>query len=112
MSDDGAYEADIHVVPIRVLVGVFAALVVLTCITVAASRLDLGSWNLWVALAIATAKASLVAAYFMHLKYDSPFNTLVLITALVFLGLFLGIVMLDSLEYFPDIESYSMGQMP
>ena len=95
-----------HVVPASVLVGVFAALLVLTVVTVAVSRVDVGSLNLWVALAVATAKASLVVLYFMHLRYDSPFNAIIFACALLFLGLFLGIVMLDAVEYQPGIQTF------
>ena len=57
-----------------------------TVATVAATWVDLGGWNLWIALGIATVKASLVALYFMHLRYDNPFYALIFVTALVFLG--------------------------
>ena len=95
-----------HVMPAGVLVAVFAVLIVLTGLTVAAAGVDLGAANLSVALGIATVKATLVALYFMHLRYDSPFNALVFVTALVFLALFLSLTMLDTIEYQPDIQSY------
>ena len=43
-----------HVMPVKILVGVWVALMVLTFVTVAATWVDLGSLNLWVAMAIAT----------------------------------------------------------
>jgi len=95
-----------HVVPVRLLITVFFALITLTVITVAVSLVDVGSWNLWVALAVATAKGALVVLFFMHLRYDSPFNAIVFACALAFLGLFLGIVMLDSIAYQPDIQMF------
>lgn len=95
-----------HVVPLRVLLGVWAALVMLTVVTIAATRVDLGGLNLWVALAIATAKAALVALYFMHLRYDHPLNAIVLIAALLFVAVFVGIVMLDAEAYQPTIQEY------
>ena len=52
----------------RTYVLVFAALAVLTVVTVAASRLQLGpGMTIAVALLIAVVKGSLVAGYFMHL---------------------------------------------
>ena len=84
-----------HVVPVRVLLAVFAVLMVLTGLTIAVSLVDFGHLNLWVAIGVATIKASLVALYFMHLRYDAPFNALVFVVAIVFLGLFLSITMLD-----------------
>ena len=56
---------------IKVYLLVFAALAVGTIITVAASRVDFGGHvNVVVALVIAVVKASLVAAIFMHLKWE------------------------------------------
>ena len=65
MSEHGIEEVKKHV---RVYISVFAALAVLTVVTVAVSYLDLSTSNaIAVALLIATVKASLVALYFMHL---------------------------------------------
>ena len=93
-----------HIMPVSALLAVFAALLTLTLVTVAVSWIDLGNWNLVVALGIATLKASLVALYFMHLRYDNPFYALVFVTALVFLGVFLCLTLLDTLQYAPSID--------
>jgi cytochrome c oxidase subunit 4 len=45
--------------------------------------------NVVVALGIATLKASLVALFFMHLRYDRPLNGIIFVSSLVFLGIFL-----------------------
>ena len=55
----------------RTCIGVYAALVALTVITVLVSFVNLGMMNVVVALLIASAKASLVALFFMHLKGES-----------------------------------------
>ena len=60
--------------------GVFAALMVLTALTVWAAFQHLGVWNTPVALAIAVSKALMVAWIFMHLR-DSPKLTLFVIFA-------------------------------
>jgi cytochrome c oxidase subunit IV len=95
-----------HVVDARVLVAVFAGLIVLTAITVAVSYFDFGAMNLLVAMSVATVKAALVALWFMHLRYDSPFYAFLFLVAIVFLGLFLSITMLDSIEYHPGVEAW------
>jgi cytochrome c oxidase subunit 4 len=95
-----------HIVPVRVLVGVFLALMVLTVITVAVTAFDFGDLNLWVAMIIATVKACLVALYFMHLRYDAPFNGFIFVVAMAFLALFLIITMMDTIQYTPDVESW------
>ena len=106
----GHGDAVTHVVSLKVLIGVWAALLVLTVLTVAAIKVDLGSLNLWIAMAIATLKASLVVLYFMHMRYDRPFNAIVFVTALLFVMLFVSIAMLDSKAYEPElVPGYSPG---
>ena len=90
-----------HVVEVRVLLAVFAALIVLTAVTVAVSYFDFGAFNLIVALGIAALKAALVALWFMHLRYDSPLHAFIFLTGIAFLGLFLVIAMLDAVNYSP-----------
>jgi cytochrome c oxidase subunit IV len=92
-----------HPVSLWLLGGVFAALLVLTVATVAATRLDLGNLNVWLALAIATVKGVLVAEIFMHLRWDRPFHRIALLTAVVFVALFIGIALLDKVTYLPDL---------
>ena len=92
-----------HVVPIRTLIGVLATLVALTVITVAVTYVHLGPLNLAVALLIAMVKASLVLLYFMHLRWDRPFHAVVLISALVFVMVFIGLALLDSYHYQTDL---------
>jgi cytochrome c oxidase subunit IV len=50
---------------------VFGALLALTTVTVLVSYVNLGLMNVVAALVIASAKASLVALFFMHLKGES-----------------------------------------
>jgi cytochrome c oxidase subunit 4 len=102
----------IHIVPARVLLAVFAALILLTLVTVAVTWVDLGGLNLWIAMFIATVKASLVALYFMHLRYDKSFCTIVFLASLVFVFLFIGVVLLDTLQYQPDVEQWQRDQLP
>lgn len=70
---------------------VLGALLFLTFVTVAASRLDFGSnmINVIIAMVIASIKASLVALFFMHLRWDKPMNAVIFCSSLFFLGLFL-----------------------
>lgn len=56
--------------PLRYVL-VFAALLVLLALTVAADQFPMGTWNTVVAIAIAFAKAALIVTFFMHL-YGSP----------------------------------------
>ena len=92
-----------HVMPVKVLVGVFLALIALTVLTVAATLVPTGAFEIWISLGIATVKASLVAAYFMHLRYDNPVNALIFVFGLFFVALFLGFVLMDSHQYQSDL---------
>jgi|SRR5580700_5599846 cytochrome c oxidase subunit 4 len=82
--------------PLPTYFAVFFALLVGTGLTVYAASLDLGRFNAVVALAIATIKATLVALFFMHIRGASEKLTkLVVIGALFFLLLLLGLTMTD-----------------
>lgn len=83
--DDGAVHA--HVSPVLFMIGIFATLIFLTVVTVAVSYVDLGSANTLVAVIVATMKAGIVAAFFMHLRYDHPFNAIIFVLSFLFLGL-------------------------
>src|SRR5690606_4958537 len=66
---------------------VIGVLFVLTFLTVFVTRFDFGAFNVVVALLIASIKAGLVMAYFMHLKYDSMVNRSVFASSFLFLFL-------------------------
>ena len=99
-----------HVVDLRILLAVFAALMVLTAVTVAISYFDFGVFNLLVAMGVATVKAALVALYFMHLRYDSRFNAIIFVIGIAFLGLFLMITMIDTIQYNPDVQQWQQSR--
>ena len=108
-SHAGDGEVHPHIVPPSVLLAVYGVLVVLTIVTVAITKVDLdklhlGSLNIWAAMIIAVIKAAFVVLYFMHLRWDSPFNAVVLISALFFVAVFLGFAMMDTGEYKPNYE--------
>lgn len=82
--------------PLKMYFAVFIALLFGTGLTVFAATLDLGPFNAPVALLIATAKATLVALFFMHVWHASEKLTkLVVFAALFFLLLLLGLTMAD-----------------
>jgi cytochrome c oxidase subunit IV len=79
-----------HQVPVRGYISVFAALLVLTVVTVGVASLELSeSSTVLVAVSIATLKATLVALFFMHLKGEKPLVFWSLgLTAFLFAALF------------------------
>lgn len=101
MSDHGHHQAPDHtphVTPVKVYLATWATLVVLTAITVAASYVNFGPANLVIAIVIATIKAAVVAALFMHLLHDHKFHALVLVSGALFLIIFVSFTMFDT-EY-------------
>jgi cytochrome c oxidase subunit 4 len=103
MAHDDAHAEVGHVVSLRILFGVLAILLVLTLATVAVTWVDLGEFNLLIALAIAFVKGSLVLLYFMHLRWDRPFNAVVMISAIAFVMIFVGLALLDTFQYADDM---------
>lgn len=101
-----AHEHGHVILPMRLLLGTIIILLILTVLTVAASRLEiwiaeltgvpLPQWvNVGVALSIATVKSVLVLAIFMQLYFDKPINTAIFTSCILALALFLGFTMLD-----------------
>ena len=85
-----------HIASAKLYLGVWAALMGLTAITAAVSWIELGPFNLVVALAIATTKMLLVALFFMGVKYISQKMTIVVIIAgLFWLFILLALSMTD-----------------
>lgn len=104
---DGHGHGMSHVLPMKVLLGTWGALMVLTILTVAVAKLpifDFGaSPNLLIAMVIATVKATLVCLYFMHLRYDKLFHTVVFISAILLATLFVSFALMDSTQYQTDV---------
>ena len=89
-----------HVASIKVLIGTGGSLLILTLVTVLATKVDFGAnINLAIAMAIAVLKATLVILFFMHLKYDRLFHSVVFVGAILAAALFVGFTLMDSNQY-------------
>ena len=88
-----------HLVPYSTLLATGGALLFLTVITVAARYVDLGEANIYIAIGIAVVKAALVSLFFMHLRWDRPFNLLLLIGSMAFVVLMMAFCMMDVGQY-------------
>jgi len=84
-----------HVASFGSYLAIFGTLMVLTAITVAASRVDLGPLNVWIALLIAMVKASIVVLFFMHVKYSSPLIKLTAACGFIWLVFMFGLTFAD-----------------
>ena len=75
-----------HISSKKLYFAVFAALLVLTYLTVAVSKVDMGSFNTIVALTIAVAKALLVVLFFMHVRHSTRLTKLVVVGGFLWLA--------------------------
>jgi cytochrome c oxidase subunit 4 len=92
-----------HIASTKVLLGTGGTLLMLTIVTVLATKVDFGeSMNLAIAMLIAVVKASLVVLFFMHLKYDKIFHTVIFMSALLAASLFVGFTLMDTGQYQQD----------
>lgn len=101
-----------HVLPLKIYLAVFAALMVLTVATVGLYLLDPGHLahslgisenlirpiNMVLSMIVATTKATLVALIFMHLFFDNKFYLLLFLGSLLFLAVFIIVTMFDTLR--------------
>ena len=87
-----------HVVPVKIYLAIFGALMVFTAITVAVAFVDLGPLNNVVMLAIAVVKATLVVLFFMHVKYSTRLIPLVAAVGFMWLLILFGLTMSDYLS--------------
>ena len=85
-----------HIVSVRVYITIFLALLVGTALTVVAAFFDF-PWrlNTIVALTIATAKATLVVLYFMHVRYSTRLIWVIVASALFWMALLFGFTLSD-----------------
>jgi cytochrome c oxidase subunit 4 len=83
------------VVPIKVYVGVFLALITLTVTTVAVSKLDLGEYNFIAAMTIAVIKGTLVVLFFMHVRQASKMTKLFVAAGFFWMAIMFVFVLSD-----------------
>ncbi|MBL4702431.1 MAG: cytochrome C oxidase subunit IV family protein [Phycisphaeraceae bacterium] len=93
-----------HVSSIAQLLGIFALLIFFTFLTVAVTWVDLGPFNVWIAILIAAIKVTIVAMFYMHLKYENQFFGQILITSIFFATVMIGIILMDTRAYLPDVH--------
>jgi cytochrome c oxidase subunit 4 len=84
-----------HIVSPGMYLVIISTLLALTGITVFAAFVDLGRFNIVVALLIATIKATLVVLIFMHAKYAPERTKLVIIAGVFWLALLLFMTLSD-----------------
>ena len=84
-----------HIIPIQTYLKVFGALMFLTVLTVAVTYVDLGSFNIVLAMLIAIVKSALVLLFFMHLYYDNKTNLMFFLASILFMIIFITFTYFD-----------------
>ena len=85
-----------HIVPVKIYVTIFLSLLLGTALTVMAAFIDF-PWqlNTIVAMTIATAKATLVVLYFMHVRYSSRLIWVIFAAALFWMAILFAFTLGD-----------------
>ncbi|ALO24651.1 MULTISPECIES: cytochrome C oxidase subunit IV family protein [Leptospira] len=96
-----------HVISVKTYSIIFATLIFFTFVTVWVAGIDFGAMNVIIAMAVATAKASLVLGYFMHLKYDTIMNRVIFGSGFFFLLLLFGFSAADIFTRFKVLLSFA-----
>lgn len=86
-----------HSDPLKSYIAVWAALLVLTVTTVLVGEIELGEWNIVVAITIAVIKASLVVLFFMHVKGSSSLTKLFVVAGFFWMGILFTLIAGDYL---------------
>ena len=86
-----------HIIPRKTYFIVYLVLLVLLAATVGVAYIEIGSFNLVLALTIAFGKAALVVLFFMHVYYSTSLTKVFVLTAILFLILLGGLTMADYL---------------
>ena len=108
-----------HIVQPGTYTAIILTLLTLTALTVVATYVNLGPFNIVVALAIATIKATLVVLFFMHAKFVPRRTQLIIISGVFWLIILLFMTLSDyvtRVDYrgvrFPISQNFSAGLPP
>jgi cytochrome c oxidase subunit 4 len=85
MNSETAHSSHVHIPKVSTLVGVWVVLIILTFATTGASYINLGEFNIVLAMMIALTKVSLVAWIFMGVRYSTSLTRLFCIAGLLWL---------------------------
>ncbi len=84
-----------HIDSVKTYVGVLIALLILTFVTTAVARVNLGDFSVVAALGIAVCKMLLVSLFFMHIRHSNKLTKLVVLGGLLWLGILLVLTLSD-----------------
>ena len=101
-----------HIVSPKIYAVVLTALLVGTVLTVQAAKIDLGRWNIVLALTIAVTKMTLVILFFMHGKYSSRRTKLIIASGFFWLAIMLVLTLADYTTRHPEPSRSQLQQTP
>ena len=107
----GDHASFAHPAPVKLLLAVFFALVILTVLTLLLAG-NMGPFGFVVAMILATVKASLVMLFFMHMFWDKGINIVAFLSSLLFVGLFLFMTLLDTAHYQDSVDDFPRAAPP
>jgi cytochrome c oxidase subunit IV len=87
-----------HAVPAKVYVRIWAALLALLLLTWGLAQINLGSFNVVVALGIAMTKMFLVILFFMHVRHSSRLTWLFVAAGFIWLAIMVDLTLSDYLS--------------
>ena len=88
-----------HIVPLPMLFAVWVLLCGLAVASMVIASINIGSLNVLVEMVIASVMAIVAALYFMHLRYDNPFNIAAMLLTVIFITLFISFSLTDTTDY-------------
>ena len=86
---------ELHIRNYRTYVYVWLALLVLLAATIYVARVNFTGYSVVINLIIATMKAALVLAFFMHLKYEKRLFKLLLFVPILTISVIIGLTFFD-----------------
>ena len=95
-----------------VYLGILIALLFFTGATVWAAYIDLGRWNIVLALAIAVTKMTLVILFFMHAKYSPGRTKLIIVSGFFWLAILLVLTLADYTTRHPEPSRSRLQSVP
>jgi len=94
-----------EITPVRTYFLVYVALLALLAATVALAYINLGIWNLVIAISIAIAKALLVLLYFMHVRHSKQLVKVFAIAGFLWLLILIGLTLTDYISRVGGIKN-------
>ena len=101
-----------HIVSPKIYAAILAALLVGTVGTVYAAKIDLGRWNIVLALTIAVTKMTLVILFFMHGKYSARRTKLIIASGFFWLAIMLVLTLADYTTRHPEPSRSQLVPVP